>query len=63
MNRRGPECKVICISLTNTDVKNLDERLERLRAKGVHYSKANRSALIRLALARLDEEQLVKELK
>jgi hypothetical protein len=44
--------KVICISLYNKDLERLDELVDELKARGI--TKANRSALIRVALDQLD---------
>jgi hypothetical protein len=53
---RAPEkpahYKVICISLYTGDLDRLDEMVEELKAMGL--TKANRSALIRHALATVD---------
>jgi hypothetical protein len=44
--------KVICISLYTKDLEELDARVDALKARGI--TKANRSALIRVALEQLD---------
>jgi len=44
--------KVICISMYNGDLARLDEMVDEL--KGMGMTKANRSALIRYALAQVD---------
>lgn len=44
--------KVICISLYNEDFARLDAMVEELKGRG--FTKANRSALIRLALDQVD---------
>jgi hypothetical protein len=44
--------KVICISMYNGDLARLDEMVDELKGKGM--TKANRSALIRYALAQVD---------
>ena len=44
--------KVICISMYTKDLEQLDEMVDQLKAKGL--TKANRSALIRFALAQVD---------
>lgn len=44
--------KVICISIYNADLERLDEKLCELKSRG--YSKASRSALIRVALDQVD---------
>ncbi len=44
--------KVICISMYNDDLDNLDAMVEQLKARGM--TKANRSALIRFALEQVD---------
>lgn len=52
--------KVICISMYNEDLDHLDTMVETLKARGL--TKANRSALIRYALAHVDLEQVPKGL-
>jgi hypothetical protein len=44
--------KVICISLYTKDLEHLDMLVDELKARGI--TKANRSALIRVALDQLD---------
>ena len=44
--------KVICISMYTKDLGRLDELVEELKVRGI--TKANRSALIRVALEQLD---------
>lgn len=44
--------KVICISLYNEDLAQLDAMVSELKQRG--FTKANRSALIRLALEQVD---------
>jgi hypothetical protein len=48
--------KVICISLYTRDLDALDARVEELKARGM--TKANRSALIRIALEQLDLDKV-----
>jgi len=48
--------KVICISLYTKDLDRLDERVDELKARGI--TKANRSALIRVALEQLDLDKV-----
>ena len=48
--------KVICISLYTRDLEHLDERVDELKARGI--TKANRSALIRVALDQLDLDKV-----
>lgn len=50
--------KVICISLYNSDLEQLDAMVEKLKARGL--TKANRSALIRYALEQVDLEKVPK---
>jgi hypothetical protein len=52
--------KVICISLYNDDLEALDRMVDGLKARGL--TKANRSALIRYALAQVDLEQVPRGL-
>lgn len=48
--------KVICISMYTDDLEQLDEMVEALKARGL--TKANRSALIRHALAQVDLDKI-----
>jgi hypothetical protein len=52
--------KVICISLYNEDLGRLDKMVEALKQRG--FTKANRSALIRMALDQVDLSQAKKGL-
>jgi len=52
--------KVICISLYNADLERLDGLVDELKARGL--TKANRSALIRVALDQLDLDKVPKGL-
>jgi len=52
--------KVICISMYTEDLKRLDTMVEALKARGL--TKANRSALIRYALAEVDLDRVPKGL-
>jgi hypothetical protein len=52
--------KVICISMYTKDLEKLDEVVESLKTRGV--TKANRSALIRIALEQLDIEKVPRGL-
>jgi hypothetical protein len=52
--------KVICISLYTKDLEALDARVEELKARGM--TKANRSALIRVALEQLDLDKVPRGL-
>jgi hypothetical protein len=52
--------KVICISLYTKDLDRLDERVEELKARGI--TKANRSALIRVALEQLNLDKVPRGL-
>ena len=49
---RPAHYKVICISMYNGDLERLDDMVDELKAMGM--TKANRSALIRYALAQVD---------
>jgi hypothetical protein len=51
---------VICISLYTKDLEELDARVDELKARGV--TKANRSALIRVALEQLDLDKVPRGL-
>src|SRR5882757_1736714 len=48
--------KVICISLYTGDLDQLDRMVDELKARGL--TKANRSALIRFALAQVDLDKV-----
>jgi len=52
--------KVICISLYTKDLERLDRLVHELKARGV--TKANRSALIRVALDQLDLDKVPRGL-
>jgi hypothetical protein len=52
--------KVICISLYNDDIEHLDQMVDALKARGL--TKANRSALIRHALAQVDLDKVPRGL-
>ncbi|HMA93024.1 MAG TPA: hypothetical protein VKP30_10075 [Polyangiaceae bacterium] len=52
--------KVICISMYTGDLEALDQMVDALKARGL--TKANRSALIRYALAQVDIEQVPRGL-
>jgi hypothetical protein len=48
--------KVICISMYTKDLDRLDELVDELKGRGI--TKANRSALIRVALEQLDLDKV-----
>jgi len=52
--------KVICISLYTKDLDRLDALVEELKARGM--TKANRSALIRVALDQIDLDKVPRGL-
>jgi hypothetical protein len=52
--------KVICISMYTDDLERLDEMVETLKSRGL--TKANRSALIRYALANVKLDDVPKGL-
>jgi hypothetical protein len=52
--------KVICISLYTKDLEQLDACVDELKARGL--TKANRSALIRVALEQLDLDKVPRGL-
>jgi hypothetical protein len=52
--------KVICISLYNDDLSRLDAMVDELKARG--FTKASRSALIRMALDQVDLSKAKKGL-
>lgn len=52
--------KVICISMYTKDLEQLDELVEKLKERGM--TKANRSALIRVALEQLDLDKVPRGL-
>ena len=57
---RPSHYKVICISMYTGDLARLDSMVDELKARGL--TKANRSALIRHALAQVDVEKVPKGL-
>jgi hypothetical protein len=52
--------KVICISMYTKDLGRLDELVDKLKERGI--TKANRSALIRVALEQLDLDKVPRGL-
>ena len=52
--------KVICISMYTKDLERLDELVDELKRRGI--TKANRSALIRVALDQLDLDKVPRGL-
>ena len=52
--------KVICISMYTRDLDQLDTMVEQLKTRGL--TKANRSALIRFALAQVDLDKIPRGL-
>jgi hypothetical protein len=52
--------KVICISMYTKDLGRLDELVDELKGRGI--TKANRSALIRVALEQLDLDKVPRGL-
>lgn len=52
--------KVICISMYTKDLERLDELVDELKNRGM--TKANRSALIRVALEQLDLDKVPRGL-
>ncbi len=52
--------KVICISMYTKDLARLDEIVDQLKGRGI--TKANRSALIRVALEQLDLDKVPRGL-
>lgn len=53
--------KVLCISMYTEDLARLDGMVDTLKARGL--TKASRSALIRLALEKVDPEEALRELR
>jgi len=53
---RPTHYKVICISMYTRDIEELDAKVHELKRRG--WTKANKSHLIRLALAQLDLDKL-----
>jgi hypothetical protein len=53
---RPTHYKVICISMYTRDLDELDAKVAELKRRG--WTKANKSQLIRLALAQLDLDKL-----
>jgi hypothetical protein len=50
--------KVVCISLYNEDIENLERMVAELKGRG--HTKANKSQLIRAALAQVDLTKIPK---
>jgi hypothetical protein len=57
---RPAHYKVICISLYTKDLERLDALVDALKARGI--TKANRSALIRVALDQVDLDKVPRGL-
>ena len=57
---RPEHYKVICISFYNEDLSRLDETVRELKRRG--FTKANRSAVLRVALAQLDLDRVPRGL-
>jgi hypothetical protein len=57
---RPTHYKVICISMYTDDLERLDDMVQNLKARGL--TKANRSALIRYALAQVKLDEVPKGL-
>ena len=53
---RPTHYKVICISLYTQDIEDLEAKVGELKRRG--WTKANKSQLLRLALAQLDLDKL-----
>jgi len=53
---RPTHYKVICISMYTRDLEELDAKVAELKRRG--WTKANKSQLIRLALAQIDLDKL-----
>jgi hypothetical protein len=54
--QRPTHYKVICISLYNQDLAELETKVAELKRRG--WTKANKSQLIRLALSQIDLDRL-----
>ncbi|MFT4703438.1 MAG: hypothetical protein ACI81R_001129 [Bradymonadia bacterium] len=54
----APHYKIVSISLYNNDIDRIDELVSEWKAAG--YPKANRSALIRYAISKIDASELPK---
>jgi hypothetical protein len=57
---RPTHYKVICISMYTKDLGRLDDLVDELKSRGI--TKANRSALIRVALEQLDLDRVPRGL-
>lgn len=55
-DQRPTHYKVICISMYTRDIEELEAKVAELKRRG--WTKANKSQLIRLALAQLDLDAL-----
>jgi hypothetical protein len=53
---RPTHYKIICISMYTRDLEELEEKVAELKRRG--WTKANKSHLIRLALAQIDLDKL-----
>lgn len=51
--------KVVCISLYTRDIELIDDKVAELKRRG--FTKANRSQLIRIALAQLDIDKIPRQ--
>jgi hypothetical protein len=60
LSARPTHYKVICISMYNDDLSKLDAMVDALKARGL--TKANRSALIRHALAQVELDKVPRGL-
>jgi len=56
--RKALPYQIVCISLYNRDVEELEEKVRELKARGIR--RANKSWLIRLALSRLDIDTITE---
>lgn len=58
--REAKAYKVVCISLYHSDIELLDARVDELKRRG--WTRANRSHLIRLAIAGADLDSIERTL-
>jgi hypothetical protein len=58
MKAKPTHYKVVCISLYNQDIEHLEEMVAELKRRG--HTKANKSQLIRAALAQVDLGKIPK---
>lgn len=56
-NRKPSHYKIMCISMYTRDIADLEAKVAELKRRG--WTKANKSQLLRMALSRLDLDDLL----